>query len=358
MEQGDQHLERTSEGGQASGRGAGEGTQFTTDGVHPPEGFKLAWWAGLPLVGFVGLLAASVVSIPNSPYVAVDLIARFLTVLIVASGFAAIGYFASRRSNRVGNVMFCAGVLLASFGQMHLMSKRTEKREQAIATMRAFDEQLKGRQLEQVKRGEQIDAGAGFRERTEQLEKAAANLDARTQAVTKEMIAILSEAREANVATEQAAEKLVQLGGCDPNTFATKQDVADRIALVDRLLEADQTRKATVQHTFLLGRRRLVAAGASQEEAIAIVARWDRDMKSIAAVQQKQREFTNVMRTVLVLLHDRWGDWAWQEQKQIVEFGDVKLLSEWEGLMKKLQTLGVEQARLKEASIKALDAAS
>lgn len=316
---------------------------------------RLTWWAAVMVLLLCVLTGVQVVRSELSAYQLGYETGRVLGAVLFAALLGIIAYFVSKRSLLVFNIAFACVIGLALIGKAATLA-RTPSSSQVKQDKAVFDRLSQQNAtsaqsaLEKYEKGELANA-------TEQAERTAKSLEDASSQTTDEALKALM-ALMANIAREigsavqpysASVKKLVDAGGINASTFDTVEAINARIAVLDEMEQVNNTAEQTLRKIVEGFGARVESTGLNKKERENAESGFRQAMGVQIRLRTNQRALIAEMKNFLVLLHDNWDDWGFEENDPVIRFSDEDTLAKHNALAEKIQALSSqEQALMRE----------
>ncbi|MHC4442470.1 MAG: hypothetical protein ACYTBZ_20500 [Planctomycetota bacterium] len=251
-------------------------------------------------------------------------VGTFLGIMILALALSWVSFRITRRSNLVGNVVFCIVFLIGL--NVNPSASKTKKNQAALEGMQQRHTNRIAEIREKVEQGTYGGSEKDLDKGMEILNKAASESSGEQALIASAGAAAIRSTKPSVMNFSQLTNQLQTAGGINPTTLTSKQAVTDRLAIAKSLLEANRKLTDAVTNMPKVYRDELVRTHISAKRADELTRHFDSGAQ-IPLQKQLRSEATNSTKAVigiLQLLETQWGKWQFDhDSKQILfDFGE------------------------------------
>lgn len=268
------------------------------------------------------LVHAMVSSSPGAMTIAFGL---FAAIVVGGLVVAMIPFLVFRKSNRVLNFAMCLQMCAGIAGAGLLTWRETEKTEdqKVIGQADASILSLNGKMRSQLKLGEAavIDT-ADIDRAADVLAGAADKLEGGDAAVLRAAASLMSSFADRNQAFDSLSAELEEMGGLDPSTMKSRDDIEKRLSLISQFLTLNHEFEGELKSAPRRFRDSLVKEGLGHKE----LARAENDFAASFKLPMQlqfrrlQAQFGESAKEYLGLLSSQWGHWTFSTDNGQVVF--------------------------------------
>ncbi|MGE3107619.1 MAG: hypothetical protein AB7G11_17825 [Phycisphaerales bacterium] len=268
--------------------------------------------------------------------------AVFGSTVVFGFLFSLVPFAILGKSNRALNLAMCVQMCLgiAGAGYMTYLHTLRVEDQKVIASAEASLSGLNGEMRRQLSAGDAASISPADIDHTAQaMNKAADKLQGDDAAVLRASATLMADLAERNRAFDELSDQLEALGGLDPSTMASRDDILQRIALIDQFLTLNRRFEAELKLTPRRFRESLVKQGLNQRQLARAENEFAAGFKLPMQVQfrQLQARFGSAARAYLGILADQWGRWTYSNATGQVVFEDSDAIAQFNQASETLQ---------------------
>jgi type II secretory pathway pseudopilin PulG len=132
------------------------------------------------------------------------------------------------------------------------------------------------------------------------------------------------------------------------STLGQREQIANRVAVVQKFLAANDAFKSFLEHSDSNFRKEMAAAGCTPQQAEAAFKgfrkNWDAQAPLIMSIRETDDRLGHSMLEVLGLLDTQWDQWRFDTTKGVLRFEDRSVLTKYNTLMADIKETAAEQA--------------
>jgi len=292
-----------------------------------------------------GLLAALLVraSVSHHEYAMTQAFIAFGVGVIVSLGISLIPFWIARRSNRVLNVSMCVLTCLGIIGtgirawedSTIVLNKRT------VANVDLQIDALRDKAKRQMSEtGSASVTTEDLNKAAFSMQKASMKLDGDEAAAMRSSATLMSEFAERNQQFKAVIDRFAQLGGLDPATIKSRDDIQQRLDLTRQFLALNESFTQHVKNTPRRFRELLMKEGVEQRKLARAESEFSNGFKLRFQIRLREVEkrFGESATEYLAVLLDEWGQWKLDPATGQVVFEDETAIRKFNRASESLQT--------------------
>lgn len=310
-------------------------------GPKKPNPFKVSPITALCVTG---LLAALLVraSVSHHEFAMTQAFIAFGVGVIIFLGISLIPFWLTKRSNLVLNtsmcVLTCLGIVIAGLRAWEDSNIVEDKR--TVASVDRQMDALKDKAKRQVETGGSPDVtSADLTKAAAAMRKASLKLDGDEAAAMRSSSSLMSEFAERNQQFTAVIDRFAQLGGLDPSTIKSREDVQQRLDLTRQFLALNESFALHVKNTPRRFRELLMKEGVEQRKLARAESEFANGFKLRLQIKLREVEkrFGESASAYLSVLHEEWGQWKLDPASGQVVFEDESAIGRFNRASESLQ---------------------
>ncbi|MBC7773451.1 MAG: hypothetical protein H7210_13220 [Pyrinomonadaceae bacterium] len=263
-----------------------------------------------------GLLAALLVraSVSHNEFAMTEAFTAFAVGIIMALGISLIPFWIARRSNKVLNtsmcVLTCMGIVSA--GMRAWEDTNIVENKSTVANVDRQMDVLKDKAKRQLETGGVADVTTeDLAKAAVSMRKASMKLDGDEAAAMRSSSRLMSEFAQRNQEFKAVIDRFTELGGLDPGTIKSQEDIQQRLGLAQQFLALNESFAQHVKNTPRRFRELLMKEGVDERKLARAESEFSNGFKLRLQIKLREVEkrFGESAGDYLAILNEEWGQW-------------------------------------------------
>jgi len=267
-------------------------------------------------------------------------IGRWFGAVVVSLLLGWIGFHVCRRSNVIGNVLFCL-VMVLTMAAPHLNTARNQSameqlRDQNVASLDELEKQLLSSDTTQpvlANWDRQIKAALDTARRSSGSQAEALKASAQV------MVNLRSTVSE----YQEAADRLSSANILDAGTIGKREDLASRLAVISKFREANARFQEGLKDFPAAVASRIQSVSVDRRRAVADDIAAAMSLALIAKIREEDAAFSDHSSAMLTILDKEWGKWKYEGDPPDLVFDDDDTMNKYNEQLARLQAAAERQ---------------